>query len=393
MPWLLFARQPAPQTGYSIPQTQLAKAASVAEVLARFQIENVVLNACLSAYNRSGPTTNLAHIFLRHGISNVSAMWFYVHFKTVATYVEAFYRKLLVKCLDFHVAAQRGREALRQQPTSHTGREYNDFFLCVNYARNVHRTDSMVAAAREASPAASTRSHESSTSTSNSLTSVRSGGWKSTAPRIGDSLILGDEPIMRLQLHLLELEYKLMTYRVVYASDLHQAGSDLGSTMDRMVNMWLNTNLVDEVMYYKAKDFGRRRFLSGNVSPREKRSRATNGGYLQLLFPRPGRALRQALHIVREVDAVVDPGWQADDLENQRLEERRLLTQEGLQRFAAQLHEQGNSYMVFLGSQNAQWWRSHLQHLEGEWWLHMPWSFTVHTRYTRDAKPARAVVE
>lgn len=369
--------------GFSVPQTQLAKAESVAEVLARFQIENVVLNACLSAYNRSGPATNLAHIFLRNGISNVSAMWFYVHWKTVATYVDAFYNNLLVKCLDFHIAAQRGREAIRQQPTSHAEQAYQDFFLCVNYARNVHRTDSML---RDASPAPSNRSQESSTSVSN--TSVKS-GWKPATPRLGDSLIMGDEPIMRLQLHLLELEYKLMTFKIVYASDPQQAGSDLNATMDRMVNMWLNTNLIDEVLYYKAKDFGKRKLISGNVSPspREKRTRATTGGYLQLLFPRSVRALKQTLHIVREVDAVVDPGWQADELENQRREERRFLAQEGLQKFAQKLHADGHSYLVFLGNQNTQWWRTYLQHLEGEWWLHMPWSFTVHTRYTRDTKP------
>ncbi|KAG8409904.1 hypothetical protein J3458_018981 [Metarhizium acridum] len=77
VPWLLFARQHRPSASeFSIPQTQLAQAEAVAEVLSRHQVENVVLNACLSAYNRSGPATNLAHIFLRYGISNVSAMWY-----------------------------------------------------------------------------------------------------------------------------------------------------------------------------------------------------------------------------------------------------------------------------------------------------------------------------
>ncbi|KAJ6442183.1 sterol o-acyltransferase (APE2) [Purpureocillium lavendulum] len=344
VPWLLFAK-PHDGSEYIMPETNLTKAEEVAELLARYQIENVVLNACLSAYNRTGPATNLAHIFLKHGIQNVSAMWYYVHWQTVATYLEAFYEQLLVKCIDFHVAAQRGREGIRRHPTTRTGREYHDFFLCVNYARNVHRTESMM---REVSPSPSARSQESSTSNKSGRSPRLGGGWKPSTPRLGDSLYLGDEPVMRLQLHLLELEFKLTTFRVVYASDLRQGGSDLNATMERMINMWLLTNLVDEVHYYKAKDFAKRKLMGGVISPRERRTRATSGGYLQLLFPRSVRALRQTLHVVREVDAVMDPGWQADEGENIRLERRRFLAHEGL------------------GRGNAQWWMQYLHHLEAE---------------------------
>lgn len=349
-------------------------------MLAEFQVENVVLNACLSAYNRTGPTTNLAHIFLAHGVHNVSAMWFYVHWQTVATYLEAFYHELLVRGTDFHLAAQRGRDAIQLKPTKRTSREYQDFFLCVNYTRDVRRPG---AAQREPSPTPSAHSADSSTSNT-SMKSFMSGKWRPSTPRLGDGFP-SDEPIMRLKLHLLELEYKLMTFRVVYASDLRRTGSDLHATMERMVSMWLSTNLVDDVFYYKAKDFAKRKLLTDAVAYREKRSRASTGGYLQLLFPRPVRALRQTLHIIRDVDPVVDPGWQADDLENQRSEERRNLVQAGLQKFVLKLHEEDkHSYLLFIGSQDAQWWRTYLQHLGGEWWLHMPWNFTVHNRYARD---------
>jgi hypothetical protein len=366
-----------------VPPTHLARAADVAKVLADYHIENVVLNACLSAYNRTGPTTNLTHIFLEHGIQNVSAMWFYVHWKTVATYLEAFYNELLIKGTDFHLAAQRGRDAIRQNPTSRTGRPYQDFFLCVNYARDVRRPGSIQ---RESSPTPSAHSAESSTS-NNSMKSFMSGVFRPSTPRLSDSFLVADEPIMRLELHLLELEYKLMTFRVVYASDLRKAAdSDLNVTIERMVSMWLNTNLIDDVFYYKAKDFAKRKLLTDTVSYREKRTRASNGGYLQLLFPRPVRALRQTLHIVRDVDPVVDPGTQADKLDNQRSEDRRLQVEEGLQRFAERLHKEGHSYLLFIGSQDAQWWRAHLQHLNGEWWLNMAWKYTVHSRYVRDVK-------
>ncbi|RFU73279.1 tpr repeat-containing [Trichoderma arundinaceum] len=384
VPWLLFARkhQVSSSHGYQVPQTSLARAADVAKVLADYHVENVVLNACLSAYNHTGPTTNLAHIFLESGIQNVSAMWFYVHWQTVATYLDAFYNELLIKGTDFHLAAQRGRDAIQQNPTSRTGRPYQDFFLCVNYSRDIRRPGAIQ---REPSPTPSAHSAGSSTSNA-SMKSFMSGVWRPSTPRLSDSFLIGDEPIMRLKLHLLELEYKLMTFRVVYASDLRRAGSDLHATIEKMVGMWLNTNLIDDVFYYKAKDFAKRKLLTDTVSYREKRTRASNGGYLQLLFPRPVRALRQTLHIIRDVDSVVDPGWQADDVDNQRSEERRFQVQEGLQRFAQRLHKEGHSYLLFIGSQDAQWWRTYLQHLNGEWWLHMPWNFTVHSRYTRDVK-------
>ncbi|KAI5468020.1 TPR repeat-containing protein [Mariannaea sp. PMI_226] len=373
-PWLLFASQNhVPRShGYQVPQTHLAKAEAVAQVLARYKIENVVLNACLSAYTQ-GPSTSLAHIFLQHGIYNVSAMWFYVHWQTVSTYLEAFYEELLVWCKDFHFAAHRGREAIRQKPTSRIGRDYEDYFLCVNYTRNVPVKSGPV---REPSPAPSARSQGSTTSN----TSVTSFMRKASVPRLGDQFI-GDEPLIRMQLHLLELEYKLMTSRVVYASDLRRPGSKLAATIDQMVSMWLNTNLVDEVFYYKAKDFARPRILPGAVKPREKRTRATNGGYLQLLFqPKSVRALRQTLHVVYNVDTVVAPGYLADPARNADLERRRFLAQAGLQRFAERLHADRHSYLLFLGSEDAQWWRTYLQHLQGEWWVHLPWSYTVHSR-------------
>ncbi|KAH7152888.1 hypothetical protein EDB81DRAFT_718482 [Dactylonectria macrodidyma] len=393
VPWLLFARQNhVPRShGYQVPQTHLAKAEDVAAVLARYEVENVVLNACLSAYNRSGSATSLAHIFLDHGICNVSAMWFFVHWRTVATYLDTFYDELLYYCKPFHIAAQLGREAIRQKPTSRIGREYQDFFLCVNYSRMWPTTRTIDPMTREPSPAPSARSQGSATSNA-SARSFMSGIWKPASPRPPlEAPHSGGEQVMRMQLHLLELEYKLMTFRVVYASDLRRQGSKLGSTMDKMADMWLNTNLVDEVLYYKAKDFARsalsRSMRPGSVRHRDRRTRATNAGYLQMLFPvKPMRALRQTLHVVDGVDAVVAPGYQADAGRNEELELRRSQAQAGLRRFAERLHEDGHSYLLFLGSEDAQWWRTHLQHLRGEWWVHLPWSYTVHSRYIRDVR-------
>ena len=361
IPWLLFAKRHNVilDKNYGVPQTHLARAESVAHLLARHKVENVVLNACLSAYNRNGPATNLAHVLLKHGIRNVSAMWYYVHWQTVATYLDTFYNELLVKWTEFHVAAQRGREAIRRKPTNRTGREYQDFFLCVNYARGAHRTDSM---AREPSPTPSVQSQNSSTSSS-SLRAM----WKSS-PRLGDGLAVlpADEP-MRMKLHLLELEYKLTTFRIVYASDLRRADSRLEQTMDRMVSMWLTTNLVDEVYVYRGKDLAKRHILTDSLPYYERRPRVAGFGYLQLLWPRMVRPLRQALHIVRDMDAIIDPGMQADEMQNRRSEERRRNAEANLERLARRVHEAGDSYLLFVGGQDLQWWRTYLEHLNGEW--------------------------
>ncbi|KAK0392065.1 hypothetical protein NLU13_1563 [Sarocladium strictum] len=410
-PKLLFAghRNVGPVSGLQVPQTSLADANVVGKLLAEYKIENVVLNACLSAYNRDGPATNLSHILLQHGVRRVSAMWFYVHWQTVATYLETFYSELLVRCVDFDRAAHRGRAAIRQKPTSRTGQVYQDFFLCVNYASEVSQPTVGVGGSsprmgtgpmprRDPSPAPSIRSQDSSTSNT-SIKSLKSGLWKPPTPRLGDGFFLtsvvgGDsEPVMRMKLHLLELEYKLLTSRIVYASDLRRADSKLGLDIDKLAGIWLATNLIDEVHYYRGKDFAKRRVLKESIPSKEKRTRASPGtagaNYLHgLLFqPRPVKALRPSLHIIRELDTVLDPGMQADEVLNQRSEERRLIAQENLQRFAGKIlaegadgHGQGSCILV-LGSNDAQWWRTYLQHLGGEWWVHMPWGFTLHSRH------------
>lgn len=381
-------------------------------MLAEYKIENVVLNACLSAYNRDGPATNLAHILLRHGVRRVSAMWFYVHWQTVATYLETFYSELLVRCVDFDRAAHRGRSAVRQKPTSRTGQVYQDFFLCVNYASEVQRPTIIVPGGgsprigtgpmprRDPSPAPSVRSQDSSTSNA-SMKSFKSGLWKPPTPRLGDgffltSVIGGDtEPVMRMKLHLLELEYKLMTSRIVYASDLRRDDNKLSTSVEKLVGMWLATNLIDEVHYYRGKDFAKRRLLKESVPSREKRTRAapgnTGSNYLHgLLFqPRPIKALRPSLHVVRDLDAVLDPGMQADEGLNLRSEERRNIAQDNLERFSRKILDEGGdgtgggqgSCILVLGSNDAQWWRTYMQHLGGEWWVHMPWGFTLHSRH------------
>lgn len=384
VPWLLFAKRfdYMEGYGYNVPETQWTKASAVAELLAEHQIENVVLNSCLSAYNRTTSTSNLSQIFLRRGIQNVSSMWFYVHWQTAATYLHTFYYELLLKGVGFHIAAQKGREAVRETPTLRNGRQCHDSFLCVNYARRAHRTDSWIS--RDPSPSPSAMSLDSSTSNT-SARSSRNTGWRATTPRLGDSIVIGDEPVIRLKLHLLQLEYKLITFRIVYASDLHDTQSNLHYTIDRMANMWLSTNLINKVCYYRAKDFVTNWNFFSNSVPSKEKTRASSRGYLSFLFPKTVTPLRQTLHIVQDVDTVLDPGRLKDESENRRNLVRCGVAQERLQKFARDIEADENSYLIFLGRQDAQWCRKKLPGIGMAWWLQMPWNYKASKRYTHDS--------
>lgn len=376
----------------------------MAQLLVKHRIENVVLNACLSAYNRGGSTANLAHIFLRHGIQNVSAMWYYVRWKTVETYLETFYHELLVKRTDFHAAAYRGREAIRKNPTSDMKQKYQDFFLCVNYCRDVptnagkgdksykpvEQRDPSPVPSGYPSPSLSVQSQDSSASNNSLKDIIKAVLPKAVIPRLGDNLVIQGEVPMRMKLHLLQLEYKLTTYRIVYASDLRRANMDLSETIDRMIGMWLGTYFIDEVLFYRGKDFAKRKLHTGSVDCTDRRARSGTGSGVALSLRPPNRrrvkALRQKLHVIRDIDHIVDPGVQASEEDNLRSDRRREAAEWNLRRLAEQIHDEGHSYLLFIGSQDAQWWRTYLEHLDGDWWVHLPWSFTVHSRYARDIR-------
>ena len=380
----MFARQPAKVSdsgyGYRLPDTHPERAEDVAQLLASYQIENVVLNACLSAYNRRGHATNLAHIFLKHGIVNVSAMWYYVHWQTVMTYLESFYEDLFINGTEFHRAAQNGREALRQRPTHRVGRDYQDFFLCVNYTTNRKRTTP----ARDHSVTPSQRSSTSS------MRSFRNAIWKPQTAQLADTLPFREKSVVaRMELRLLELEYKLLTFRVVYATDRGKEDLQLSADIDKLTNMWLSTNMVNEVRVYKAKDFAAKPRVLTAVRPRELRRREP---YLQRFLRRPVPALRHAVHLVREVDEVLDPGTQLSEESNTRNRERRRVALDNLARLAERVRGGAeDSFVVLLGSHRAEWWHDNIKGpLGGDWWPDARQHYTEHSRVARDGHGAAA---
>lgn len=358
----------------------------VAALLAQYQVENVVLHACLLTCNWTSGETNIAHDFLRHGISNVSVVSPYADWGTATAYIQAFYDNLLIKCLDFNVAAQQAREALRRQSPSVS--RHQDVFLYANYARHLHQPDSMLSDVGPLPLAKPDAPKTFNTTIESSLD-----GISAKSPQPADNIILENEPTVRLQLHLLELEYKLVTFKIVYASDLQRPGSNLDATLDGMVRMWLSTNLIDEVCYYKAKDFAKPKTRSWTPHPRDIRTRTRYSGMLHRLSSRAISTLGRTLHIVRDIDNVLDPGMSADEVENQRRKERRSLSVESLQMFTKNIDTGNDSYIIFQGSQDAAWWRTYCNSLGGEFWLDIPWTFSGNSRNSTDISVSVAEIQ
>lgn len=405
MPWLQFAKRYDTKSDPAdfVPRTRLVRVETVARLLARHKIENVVLNSCLSAYNRRLSSTNMAYVLMRHGIRNVSAMWYYVLTQTVSTYLETFYRELLVRRGDFHTAAQRGRAEVRRKPTTREGREHHDFFVCVSYSRGAHSTEG--AMSQDESQRSGYSNGSSLSNMTDSLTTMANGGgegsqvgvWEPSAPKLSEGLAIPPRQPIRMQLQLLELEFKLATFHVVYATDLLRPRADLGRAMDGMVDMWLATNMIEDVLHYQGKDLARRP-AAGILAEHEQRLTRESAGVgagagfrpralrRHVRSPRVVRPLRKTLHVVRGLDDIVGPGGGLLSGGRARLRERRRRTAEArLKALAARVRASsggGRSYLLIVGSESYQWWLSHMERLvNGEWWLYMSWAITLEGRY------------
>ncbi|KAI1385259.1 uncharacterized protein F4822DRAFT_339028 [Hypoxylon trugodes] len=100
----------------------------IAEKLQRSRITKVALSACLSSYAQSRIFENMCYTFLSHDVSEVLAMSFQILESTAEAYYSAFYESLILNGEAFHVAAARGREALRADQL-----QYNHSLLPTNY--------------------------------------------------------------------------------------------------------------------------------------------------------------------------------------------------------------------------------------------------------------------
>ncbi|KAI1779076.1 hypothetical protein F4818DRAFT_403277 [Hypoxylon cercidicola] len=102
----------------------------IAERLQECRISKVALSACLSSYAQSQVFLNMCHTFLSHDVASVSAMSFQILESTTQVYYTAFYESLILQGEAFHVAAARGREALRAN-----NKQYGHAVLPTNYHR------------------------------------------------------------------------------------------------------------------------------------------------------------------------------------------------------------------------------------------------------------------
>jgi hypothetical protein len=87
----------------------------VAELLQKYQVTRVALNACLSSSVQYQSLPSMAETFIEKGVTSVSAMSYMMLDQTAKTYYDAFYQALILGGKGFHEAAAKGREALRLQ--------------------------------------------------------------------------------------------------------------------------------------------------------------------------------------------------------------------------------------------------------------------------------------
>lgn len=102
----------------------------IAKKLQECRISKVALSACLSSYAQSQVFLNMCHTFLSHDVAHVSAMSFQILESTTQVYYSAFYESLILQGEAFHVAAAKGREALRAN-----NKQYGHAVLPTNYHR------------------------------------------------------------------------------------------------------------------------------------------------------------------------------------------------------------------------------------------------------------------
>jgi CHAT domain len=86
---------------------------TVAELLHKYEVPKVALNACLSSYTQRTLLRNMSQIFIRHGVSHVAAMSYQVLERTAETFFKQFYEAHILNGETFQNAAAHGRDALR----------------------------------------------------------------------------------------------------------------------------------------------------------------------------------------------------------------------------------------------------------------------------------------
>lgn len=89
------------------------RAATVAELLEKYNIRIAVLNACESATANKGDEANIAKTFTRAGVQNILAMAYQTCASSCESFMRRFYQSLIAEGKPFSLAVRDAREDLR----------------------------------------------------------------------------------------------------------------------------------------------------------------------------------------------------------------------------------------------------------------------------------------
>ncbi|KAM7206574.1 hypothetical protein V8F20_002700 [Naviculisporaceae sp. PSN 640] len=167
-----------------------------------------------------------------------------------------------------------------------------------------------------------------------------------------------DKPVQRMSLLLLDLERSLTKTNILYVRDAADRKDALKATVDRMVEIWLDTNKIAKAKYY-----GCERFIS-TADPYPESSSPWRRYKNPKSWPEP---LADTLHIIERVDEVMT-AYPPEKRESAGVNLSKFLT--------ARQTSDKKHYCIFLGANNEQWWymqwwATGRKNWYGEWWNHL----------------------
>ena len=219
----------------------------VGEVLKRHRVKFAVLNSCESAQASGDENANIAKQFVRSGLVGVLGMSFKVGRHAATTFLEHFYRALLVDGYSFPSAAAAGRAALRSSLARPARfgfqREVNDHFVAVAYGHGHDQFLSQVAPRERKPPIFS-------------LSSLNPDSGRSDDPSYAP-----EDSLLGRGFDLLRLERQLSQSRIVYLHGLYGIGKT--AFLKHAASIWKLSHFADAVVYL---DFA---MQAGNISAHE----------------------------------------------------------------------------------------------------------------------------
>jgi len=323
---------------------EFATASQIVGNLAKFEIENVVLNSCWSACSWYSRNANLSHQLLKRGAKSVVGMWGKANELVVSKFVDHFYRSLLLHRRDFETAVYEGRAALRADSNRWPNdQRFADDFLCIQYLRGPIYTPFS-----QAKPVVGRlgRFWPRSRPSNSSLYAA--------STHDSDSSNKTQPNVIPLEILFLKLELCMMQHSLIWAYDVPNRQEANERRMRALACLWLKTGFVRRIVVYRAEAFK----ASSIGQPKLDRPEKSNQKKSRHLSY---RECSRTLYVVENVDRIV--GGENQDETDMKTAKQNLKT------FLNKLDWEVN-YVIFTTHNGESWWKN--QEWRGKqvgyWW-------------------------